>query len=270
MVVRAQTVSRAVGVSVHQVSEHTSESPSMVYTVGDTAPAVTYLHERLADLGYLPVRFVPLSQEEFAYSITPEDPAAGSWEWRFQGTPLSVKQQWQPTTYTQITKGAVMTFQREHHMQVDGFAGPEVFRLLQVATTLGLQSSHPYTHVFVSQSIPQTIQVWQDGKVVFTSQCSTGTIEAPTHPGTHVIYLRNRAQTMEGDAPSGRHYKVENVPFVSFFYKGEAIHGLVREVYGIPQSVGCVELPPVAAKRVWELTDYGSLVTISLLESAPK
>lgn len=241
--------------------ENTEKRVYPVLTVGDHSTAVMTLHEMLAELGYLPVEFHAFSPAE-RFERTYDTPCAGTWTWRFSNTPNELREIWDETTYTEITKGAVMTFQKEHHLQIDGFAGPQVFRMLEVAESANIFSAKPYTHVIVKQSIPQTLTVWQEGKAVFKSLCSTGVEKAATHYGTHVIYLRNIKQGMEGITPWGEHYAVKDVPYVSFFYKGEAIHGLQRAAYGMPQSVGCVELPIESAKMVWKLTDYGTLVTV--------
>lgn len=248
---------------VASVTDQTVKSQAFpVLTIGDRSPAVTTLHEFLARLGYLPVNFQPISPIEEMFGISPTAPSAGTWQWRYENSPVELKKLWDPTLFTPITRGAVMTFETEHHLPIDGFAGPKVFHSLETALAANIHCEHAYTHVLVKQEVPQTLIVWQAGKEVFTTPCSTGVETASTHTGTHVIYLRNRKQTMEGDTPSGGHYSVDNVPYVSFFYKGEAIHGLQRARYGIPQSVGCVELPIDKAKRVWKLTDYGTLVTI--------
>jgi peptidoglycan hydrolase-like protein with peptidoglycan-binding domain len=233
-----------------------------VFTVGDEAPTVIYLHEVLAQLGYLPVDFRPLIGIDAYGPGTESSPSVGIWQWRYANMPKEVKELWNPVAYTSITRAAVMVFQHEHGLPVDGFAGPRVFRALQLAMMTNVRCHHPYTCVIIQQAVPQTLEVWQEGRMVFKTPCSTGVEEAPTHTGTYAIYLRNRKQKMEGDTPSGKHYRVEDVPYVSFFYRGEAIHGLKRSVYGIPQSVGCVELPIDAAKHVWELTEYGTLVIV--------
>lgn len=237
-----------------------------VVTIGDETASVLYLHEVLSELGYLPLEFVPTTPVEAMYDLSPDSPAIGLFRWRYPNVPDSLRQLWNPSTYNVLTKGAVMTFQLEHGLPVDGFAGPAVFRALQLSFELQLHARHPYRYVYVDQSIPQTVHVWQDGRWVFRAICSTGIQAAATHTGTHVIYLRTRSQTMDGISPSGRRYRVDHVPYVSFFYRGEALHGLVRPRYGFPQSVGCVEMSVADAKRLWELTDYGTLVTISAPE----
>ena len=49
---------------------------------------------------------------------------------------------------------------------------------------------------------------------------------------------------------------------MSYFYKGEALHGFIRPSYGTPQSLGCVEMTFADAEAVWPLTPIGTLVTV--------
>lgn len=240
--------------------------PATVLTVGDNTPAVLYLHEMLAGLGYLPLTFQSVFPADALYGTRVDSPSVGMFHWRFSNVPSTLVSEWDPNRYNMLTKGAVMTFELEHGMPVDGFAGPRVFLALDVAWRLQLHSRHSYTYVMVRQAVPQTISIWKEGRWVFSVPCSTGTAKAPTHVGTHVVYLRTREQTMDGVGPSGRPYRVEHVPYVSFFYQGEAIHGLYRPSYGTPQSVGCVETSIAHAKVIWTLTDYGTLVYIGQLD----
>ena len=40
---------------------------------------------------------------------------------------------WTPGTYNVITKGAVMNFESQHNLKVDGIAGPEVWGAILTA-----------------------------------------------------------------------------------------------------------------------------------------
>jgi len=40
------------------------------------------------------------------------------------------------------------------------------------------------------------------------------------------------------------------------------VHGFYRYSYGWYQSLGCVELPPDTAQRIWPYLTYGTLVTV--------
>ncbi|KRW90995.1 ErfK/YbiS/YcfS/YnhG family protein [Alicyclobacillus tengchongensis] len=233
-----------------------------VLTIGDTDPRVYWLHERLAELGYLPFTFHDLVPTDRLYRAGWGSPDIGGFTWKYANVPDTLRELWDPCRYNELTRGAVMTFEIDHGLRPDGFAGPAVFRAIALSSTCVIGTFRPYRYVYVKQSIPQTVRVWENGSWIFAAPCSTGVDAAPTHVGTHVIYLRNREQSMKGVGPSGKPYHVDHVPYVSFFYQGEALHGLPRSRYGIPQSAGCVELAIHDAKRLWELTDYGTLVTV--------
>jgi hypothetical protein len=110
---------------------------------------------------------------------------------------------------------------------------------------------------------PQVLTVWVDGKTVLTTPVNGGVPAAPTPLGTYPVYLRYTATTMQGTNPDGTKYKDKGVPWVNYFSGGSAVHGFVRSSYGSPQSVGCLELPPDTAKKVYDLISYGTLVTVT-------
>ncbi len=242
----------------------THATAQSVWTVGDRGEHIWVLHVVLAELGYLPFTYHCVTPTDRLYAQDWSHAPLGAWTWNSPDLPPVLRRTWDPNQFTEITKGAIMRFESDHGLRVDGYAGPRVRRMLQLAMALHLRTAQPYRLVMVDQTVPQRLCVWEDGRgVVFQTLCSTGLPSAPTQPGLHVIFLRNREQTMQGVGPSGRPYRVEHVPYVSFFYGEQAIHGFPRTVYGGPQSAGCVELPIAAAERVWQLTGYGTLVFVS-------
>ena len=68
---------------------------------------------------------------------------------------------------------------------------------------------------------------------------------------------------MKGTNPDGSTYDDPNIPWVSYFTGGDALHGYVRASYGFPQSDGCVEMPVANAAIVFPDTPLGTLVTVS-------
>ncbi|MBX5436227.1 MAG: L,D-transpeptidase family protein [Alicyclobacillaceae bacterium] len=161
-----------------------------------------------------------------------------------------------------MTAGAVMAFEADHGLAVDGLAGPKVSAALATALRNRQKHTRGYSWVYVSTSNPQTLWLWKDGRIVLRSLANTGIAAAPTPAGTWPVYLRYRSQTMEGTTPSGAYYRDPDVPWVSYFYRGDAVHGFPRARYGFPQSLGCVELPVAAAAKVWNNTAIGTLVTV--------
>jgi len=223
---------------------------------GSTGPAVRRLQQLLAREGYLPVSFIPSGPP----ALYPFAPRPG----RFQLSDTSLpglETQWQAGMYGIITRGAVMSFQSQHHMAIDGVAGPWVWRGL-LANAVH-PAPHPYVNVVVRESSPETITIYRDGRPVFSSPANTGIPQAPTAPGTYPVYLRYTSTTMSGTNPDGTHYADPGVPWVSYFNGGDAVHGFLRSSYGSPQSLGCVELPYAAAHTAYGLMDYGTLVTVT-------
>lgn len=238
--------------------------------LGSTGNTAEWVNEALAELGYLPVSFVDgdgLSafavRTSLAASITSGTPTpySGTWVWSVASPPTLVAL-WNPTTSNRLTQGAIMAFESAHHLTVDGIAGPQVYSALQTALREDEASTVPYTYVTVTKSSPETLQVWQNGKIVLTSLANTGILASPTPNGTWPVYERLQSQDMKGTNPDGTQYDDPDVPYVSYFYKGCAIHGFERASYGSPQSLGCVELPVQTASDVYSLLQYGTLVTV--------
>ncbi|MHB1890085.1 MAG: L,D-transpeptidase [Acidimicrobiales bacterium] len=234
---------------------------SETVSFGIAAGSVLRLQQLLAQLGYLPVSFVPAAGPP----VPPVDealPQPGSFAWRWAGMPASLVSLWSPGQMNVITTGAVMAFEDQQGIATDGIAGPSVwFHLLQAASS-GQADSAPYDYVLVSKVLPEHLSVWSNGAPVFSTLVNTGVAAAPTPDGTWPVYLRYRVTTMSGTNPNGTHYSDPGIPWVSYFNGGDALHGFIRASYGFPQSVGCVEMPFASASRVWPLTPIGTLVTV--------
>lgn len=234
-------------------------------SVGSSGHAVTRLQQLLAELGYLPVEWTSIAPEQLttvaqlSYTQSPPD---GHWRFRFSSTPSALQAQWKPGEYNVLTKGAVMAFQQVNHLETDGVAGPQVWSALVQARLQQHHNPYDYAYVYVSMHQPQKLSIWSNGKVVLTTLVNTGISVSPTTTGTHPVYLQYRTQTMTGTDPSGQHYSDPGVPWVSYFYGGEAVHGFVRSSYGSPQSLGCIELPPQKAAEAWKYIHIGTLVTV--------
>ncbi len=218
------------------------------------------LQQLLAQLGYLPVDFVPAGPLS-----APQEAAQaqeGAFTWR-STEPATLTSQWTVGTANQITKGAVMAFESHHNMTTDGQAGPAVWQQLLADASSGAMDPNPYNYVYVSQTLPETTTVYSNGAAVYTTRANTGVPGATTAPGTFPVYIRYTVTTMRGTNPDGSKYVDPGIPWVSYFNGGDALHGFVRSSYGYPQSDGCVEMPPANAAVVFPLTPIGTLVTVS-------
>jgi peptidoglycan hydrolase-like protein with peptidoglycan-binding domain len=224
--------------------------------------------ELLAQLGYLPLTWAPdagtqtvSAADANAQLNAAYDPPAGSFTWQ-SGYPSELTDQWQPGQANEVLSGAVMAFEADHGLTMDGVAGPEVWHALLAAVAAGDNNAHGYTYALASQASPETLTVWHDGKVILHTLANTGIPAAPTTVGTAAVYLKYSYQIMKGTNPDGTKY-ADPVSWVSYFRSGEAVHYFPRASYGFQQSLGCVELPYSQAKFVWPYMNYGTLVTVT-------
>jgi hypothetical protein len=221
------------------------------------------LQQLLAELDYLPVSFTPADP-----APVPSNQMAvaqlGTFSWRWNTLPSSFMALWSPGEMSVVTTGAVMAFEDQHGLATDGVAGPKVWTALLQAAAAGQTNSYGhYDFVIVSTSEPEHVDVWRDGRILYTSLANTGIEAAPTEEGTWPVYARYTSTTMSGTNPDGSHYDDPGVPWVSYFHGGDALHGFLRATYGSPQSLGCVEMPPADAEVVFPYTPLGTLVTIA-------
>jgi peptidoglycan hydrolase-like protein with peptidoglycan-binding domain len=226
------------------------------------------VEQLLAQLGYLPLTWTPAAgaqapsaTDASAQLSAAYDPPAGSFSWQ-PGYPAALVDQWQPGQTNEVLTGAVMAFESDHDLTMDGIAGPEVWNALLAAVAAGQGNSHGYTYALASQANPETLTVWHNGKVILDTPANTGIPAAPTTVGTAPVYLKYSFQIMRGTNPDGTKY-ADPVSWVSYFRNGEAVHYFPRASYGWPQSLGCVELPYAQAKFIWPYLTYGTLVTVT-------
>lgn len=231
------------------------------------------LAELLGQLGYLPMTWSLVapagmahtseaawdqdtSQQAMAY-----DPPAGAYSWQ-QGYPATLTSMWNPGGPNLILKGAVMAFESQHGMTIDGAVSPALWASVFSAVARGAVNQDGYTYAIASKSLPETLTIWHDGRVVMHSLANTGIPVSPTVDGTFPVYQRFRFQIMQGTNPDGSSY-ADPVSFVSYFNGGDAVHYFPRGSYGFQQSLGCVELPYTSAERAFPYLTYGSLVTVA-------
>jgi peptidoglycan hydrolase-like protein with peptidoglycan-binding domain len=228
----------------------------------------TRLDQLLAQLGYLPLTWtaspgasVPAGNDAAGQLAAAYDPPAGTFRWQ-PGYPSKLRHFWRGgSTAGLILKGAVMAFESNHGLTIDGIAGPEVWTALLKAEAADDTNKNGYTYAIASEASPETLTIWHNGRQVFHSLANTGIPQSPTTIGTAPVYLKYYFQIMKGKNPDGTKY-ADPVYYVSYFRSGEAVHYYPRASYGFPQSLGCVELPFAEAKVAWPYLTYGSLVTV--------
>ncbi|HVV74716.1 MAG TPA: L,D-transpeptidase family protein [Mycobacteriales bacterium] len=219
----------------------------------------------LARLRYLPlVTKAAQPSDASAEAAAVYTPPVGKFTWRYADTPSEIQKDWIPGKDNVVLRGAVIAFQHQAKLAQDGAIGPATWKALEQADLAGTMNADKYSYISADlYPRPQTLTVWVDGKTVLSTPVNGGVPAAPTPLGTYPIYLRYTATTMQGTNPDGSKYKDKGVPWVNYFSGGSAVHGFTRASYGFPQSVGCLELPPDTAKKVYDLVDYGTLVTVT-------
>jgi hypothetical protein len=242
-----------------------------------TQASVLRLQQILAQLHYLPLNFTPApgvhSPTTFAGEVaTLGSPLKGTFSWRWQSTPASLQAQWQPGSPTVIVKGALMAFMAANESSsyngyvADGESVNQLadnsWKALLNAAAANQADPEPYSYVHVSETLPETLVLWENGSQVLTTPANTGIPQAPTALGTYPIYVRYTVNTMSGTNPDGTPYD-DIVYWINYFNGGDAVHGFVRASYGFPQSLGCVELPLPTAHVVFGHLAIGDLVTVA-------
>ena len=232
---------------------------SFTFTVadGDTLR----LQELLAELDYLPLTFTPSGPAPAAGSAAM--PQFGTFAWRWPTLPVELTSLWTQGDESVITKAAVMTFENQNGLAVDGLAGPMVWSTLLSDVAASKDDTGPYTYVLVSKVLPENLTLYDNGTPQYTNiPVNTGAPGADTTDGTYPVFEHVTSSVMKGTNPDGTTYDDPAVPWASYFNGGDALHGFVRAQYGFPQSNGCVEMTVADAGTLWPLTPIGTLVTV--------
>jgi len=224
------------------------------------------LQQLLAEAGYLPVDWhpagAPVARTPSAQAQAAVEPPNGSFSWRYPNTPHQLQALWSPGQANVVTKGAVMKFENENNLTVDGEAGSTVWRALLGDALAGKRLKEGYSYVYVHREIPETMTLWHAGRTIITSPANTGISGAETELGTFPVFEHIPEGTMSGTNPDGSHYEDPGIKWISYFNGGDALHNFDRSSFGTPQSLGCVELPLEASAEIWPYTPIGTLVSI--------
>jgi hypothetical protein len=249
---------------------------SKSYHFSATQASVLRLQQILAQLHYLPLTFTPApgvrAPTTFAgEAATLGTPLRGSFAWRWHSVPATLRAEWQAGAPTELVKGALMAFEASTDSSYDGYIADDEtvnqladdsWRALLSAAAANRADPEPYAYVHVSETLPETLSVWENGKTVLRTPANTGIPVDPTALGTYPVYVRYTVNTMSGTNPDGSHYD-DIVYWINYFNGGDAVHGFVRASYGFPQSLGCVELPLPTAHVVFNHLAIGDLVTVA-------
>ena len=229
-------------------------------TTTTTAPATT-------NTAPAPAAATPaLAEEPRQADAIATYPVPGTFTWAYPNIPHDLAAAWSAGQPNVLTKGAVMAFEADNGLAVDGIPGIEVWTTLLRDVAARRVDPHPYNFLMVNETGTEYLKVWSDGRFVFTTLANTGVPGAATAPGIYPVYLRYAHQIMRGTDVNGTHYAVP-VSWISYFNGGDAVHSYPRASYGYPQSNGCVELPIPNGKMLWSSAQaydgYGVLVDVS-------
>lgn len=228
---------------------------------------VLRLQQVLSLLDYSPLAWVPrgkavpgtgtAAQLEAFYK-----PPAGTFRWRQAGWPTQLTSLWKPGVFNVMTAGLVMEFQADHLLIPNGHTTAGLWADLLHALAAHEVNTGGYDFALANKARPESFTVWKDGKVVLKSPANTGVGTAATPDGVFPVFARYRRQVMRGTDPlTGAHY-ADPVQYVAYFHHQDAVHYIYRAYYGIPQSLGCVELPLAQAAKAWPYLAYGTLVAV--------
>lgn len=107
----------------------------------------------------------------------------------------------------------------------------------------------------------QTLVAYEGETPIFATLVSTGRgaqgTEQATPKGVHRIWVKLRSTNMSNlsDDEAERYYAIEDVPHVQFFSRGVGLHAAFwHRSFGNIRSQGCVNLAPLDAERLFEMT----------------
>lgn len=129
------------------------------------------------------------------------------------------------------------------------------------ALAAGDPNTGGYNFALANKTQPESLTIWHNGAVVLHVPANTGIAASPPPDGVFPVFARYRNQVMRGTNPGGAQY-ADPVQYVAYFHDGDAVHYLGRANYGIPQSLGCVELSLLDAAKTWPWLAYSTLVTV--------
>jgi len=225
--------------------------------VASVSTNVAWEAQLLAELNYLPLTFTPGTLQSY-----PSEQVNGTFTWAYPDLPAALSSQWILGTDNVILRGALMAFQNELNIPTTGVADATTWSDLISAVNANRTDPNSYNYVDVSETLPEHLTLYVAGKPFFQTLVNTGIAVVPTALGTYPVYERFFSTTMSGINPDGVPYSDPDIPWVSYFNGGDALHGFIRASYGWPQSLGCVEMPFASAQTVFPYTPIGTLVTI--------
>lgn len=114
----------------------------------------------------------------------------------------------------------------------------------------------------------QRLIAYEGSKPVFTTRIATGYFEGDTPKGEFIVERKQPSRHMASNL-EGNEFDLPGVPWVCYIsWTGVSLHGTYwHHNYGTPQSHGCINLLPEAAKWVYCWTDPYVPVSDDYVES---
>jgi peptidoglycan hydrolase-like protein with peptidoglycan-binding domain len=257
----AETLTIPAGTSGPQATDGKTLAKAVTIDFTVAQSSTERLQQLLAELNYLPLSFTPTGSLKSPIDATTAQ--AGTFTWRWPNEPSSLTSLWTEGSENIVTKAAVMNFENQNGLTVDGIAGKEVWSALLADVSASKTDANPYDYVYVTKTLPESLTVFSDGAPVMLGvPVNTGAPGADTADGTFAVFEHIPSSRMKGTNPDGSTYDDPAVPWASYFNGGDALHGFVRATYGTPQSNGCVEMALPNAAKVYPLSPIGTLVTV--------
>jgi hypothetical protein len=121
------------------------------------------------------LHFVPLTTS----ATTPLDSAAeaaavysppqGHFSWRYSNTPTTLRHDWSAGQPGDVVRGAIIAFQHDVGLPVDGAVGQHTWHALVAADLADKVDPDKYSFISADLSLPQRLSVWVNGQTVLTS-----------------------------------------------------------------------------------------------------
>ncbi len=197
----------------------TAATTSEHYTFEVAQGSILRMEQILAQLHYLPLDFVPAAgvteptnfQGEVATISTP---LPGKLSWRWFSTPEALQRQWSPGAPNAMLKGALMSFLADQeNNSYDGYqiedetvgqlVNASLWDELLHAAASDQADPNPYSYVYVSENLPETLTLWENGSVVLTAAGQHRHTRG-SHSARHVPHLRALHQQLDERYQSGR------------------------------------------------------------------
>lgn len=153
-------------------------------------------------------------------------------------------------SYGQLTRQAVMAFQKAQGLGRDGVAGPATLAALETATRPTAKDPSG-SHIEIDLD-RQILFVVQDGQVRWVLNTSTGNGEAYAAPGggTAVATTPRGSFAVEREIDGLREAPLGTLYRPKYFHGGIAIHG-AGQIPAHPASHGCARVTNAAMDLLW-------------------